>query len=342
METWDKTELETILGCPICQAKGKPVYEDLTDIVFEAAGGKWTINQCQKCSSGFLNPRPNRTSIGKAYAKYYTHGDNKDKNESQILPTVGLLRKAINGRLFLKYGLKIDPHSSLLGHLLNAIPFIGHFFDPLGRSIDLPPHANASLLDFGCGDGRFLIFGSGVGWKAVGVDFDPAAVNAARAQGLNVRLGGFEAIQPGERFDLITLSHVIEHVHDPFETLQKCFSLLNDGGQIVVETPNFDAFGRVRFAEHWRGLECPRHLVLFTEASLRETLQRAGFTAVKCTSRPFISLSMYAESRRLRAGRPAGRRSIKDMLTVVAIYDGIRALIIPSRAEFLRFKARRP
>ena len=41
-----------------------------------------------------------------------------------------------------------------------------------------------------------------------------------------------------EQFDAITLSHVIEHVHDPVEVIRACFNLLKSGGYIWLDTPN--------------------------------------------------------------------------------------------------------
>jgi 2-polyprenyl-3-methyl-5-hydroxy-6-metoxy-1,4-benzoquinol methylase len=339
---WPIGNLEKVGHCPVCKGAGEETYSELTDTVFKCAFGEWTFNSCLSCGSGYLDPRPDRESIGLAYKVYYTHGTSLETKESKILPNRGLIRKAINGRLKIRYGITRRPISYLLGFCLNIIPFIGSFFDPLGRSLHRPPFKGATLLDFGCGDGRFLIFASEMGWRTVGVDFDNNAVLAAKKLGLDVRLGGFEKIQPEERFDAITMSHVIEHMHDPIEAFSKCYSLLNSGGQIAIETPNFDAFGRERFGKFWRGLECPRHLVIFNEKSLGDSLKRVGFTDVKCTSRHFISLPMHAESRCLRDDRPSNSKSMREILNLEAIYDGIRAVFLPSKTEFLKFTAVKP
>lgn len=339
---WPSNEVERLEGCPVCGGAGKIVFTHLTDIVFNCAPGSWTIKSCLDCGSAFLDPRPDEKSIGRAYRVYYTHGKTAEEKESKLLADQGLLRNAINARLNIRYGTTRRPQSLVLGHLLNSIPFIGSFFDPLGRSIHLPPYKGAALLDFGCGDGRFLSFADEMGWRSLGVDFDANAVAVAQGLGLDVRLGGFEALKPEERFDAITMSHVIEHVHDPAKTLEQCFSLLKSEGKIILETPNFDAFGRMRFGEFWRGLECPRHLVIFNQASLRKALESAGFVNIACTSRHFVSLSMYAESRSLRVGKKSGRKSLRDLLDIAAIYDGFRALFQPTRTEFLRFVATKP
>jgi SAM-dependent methyltransferase len=311
-EIWPIEDLETLGCCPVCSCKGSKSFSDLTDIVFNCAPGKWTFNSCDSCKTGYLDPRPNRQSIGRAYEIYYTHGELIETTESQLLPRGGLLRSAINGRLNFLYGTNRMPSSPLLGRILNLLPFIGSFFDPLGRSIQRPPHAHSTLLDFGCGDGRFLSFATEMGWKCVGVDFDSNAVAASKKLGLDVRLGGMDALKSDERFDAITMSHVIEHVHDPVETLLSCYRLLNSGGKIIIETPNFEAFGRYRYGKFWR------------------------------TSRQFISLSMHAESRRLRYGLPTSRKSLRQLLNGAAMVDGVKALFTPKHTEFLRFVASKP
>jgi 2-polyprenyl-3-methyl-5-hydroxy-6-metoxy-1,4-benzoquinol methylase len=339
---WPKDDLEFISACPACGGNGVVYNGNLTDIVFKCAPGEWIMNTCTGCGSGFLDPRPTQQSIHRAYDVYYTHGIDDAVAGTTKLPSKGFLGMAINGRLNLLYGLNRTPSSTVYGRLLASIPFVGPMFDPLGRTLHRPPHSGARLLDFGCGDGRFLLFAREMGWNVVGVDFDEKAVRAARKLDLDVRLGGFEALSPTDRFDAITMSHVIEHMHEPRKTLLKCFQLLNAGGILALETPNFDASGRLRFGPFWRGLEVPRHLILFNETSLYQSLKQAGFVNITCLSRNFVSLAMHADSRNLRAGKPLGRKSLKDMLNPIALFDGLVGIIKSDRREFLKFTASKP
>ena len=68
------------------------------------------------------------------------------------------------------------------------------------------------LLDLGCGNGDYLFIARSAGWDVVGVDADSKAVSVASEKGIDVRLGNIEILDPSkEQFDVITLSHVIEH-----------------------------------------------------------------------------------------------------------------------------------
>jgi 2-polyprenyl-3-methyl-5-hydroxy-6-metoxy-1,4-benzoquinol methylase len=90
--------------------------------------------------------------------------------------------------------------------------------------------------------------------------------------------GGIDALDgQAAIFDVITLSHVIEHVHDVGGTLRACHRLLKPGGRLWLETPNVAALGHKVFGVNWRGLEAPRHLVLFSAPALKQLLQDAGF-----------------------------------------------------------------
>jgi SAM-dependent methyltransferase len=144
---------------------------------------------------------------------------------------------------------------------------------------ELPkPAGRPRLLDVGFGDASFLSRMQAAGWEVAGLELDPNAVEAARSVGLEAAQGTLEdaAYEPGS-FDAITLSHVIEHLHDPVAALATCSRLLRSGGVLWLATPNFDSPGHRRFRRDWFGLDPPRHLVLFNRDALERALARTGF-----------------------------------------------------------------
>ena len=137
-------------------------------------------------------------------------------------------------------------------------------------------------MDIGCGNGSYLLLAQEAGWDVEGLDFDPEAVKICLAAGLNVRVGGIEILQDKKNFyDAITLSHVIEHVHEPAKLLNQILALLKPGGMLWLATPNIDSLLSRRYGSDWRGLEPPRHLVLFNRESLYFLLHQTGFSEVK-------------------------------------------------------------
>lgn len=98
---------------------------------------------------------------------------------------------------------------------------------------------NGSLLEYGCGRGWFLERGGRFFDRAVGLDFNEAAVADCRARGLDVRASELEAIE--ERFNVIVSFQVVEHVANPGETLRQLVRLLQPGGTLIIAVPNEDS-----------------------------------------------------------------------------------------------------
>lgn len=97
--------------------------------------------------------------------------------------------------------------------------------------------------------------------------------------------------------------HVMEHLHKPVPTLADCWKLLKPGGQIVIATPNYGATGREYFGGDWRGLEIPRHLVLFTDQSLWAAMERSGFAVSRPAHPSLNARAMFKLSAKLRRDR---------------------------------------
>ena len=96
-----------------------------------------------------------------------------------------------------------------------------------------------SLLDVGTGIGQFLAVVRPLVSRVSGTEVSSSACQAAkRLYDLDIRHGVLEDISFHERFDVITLFHVVEHVDDPKVTLATCVRLLRDDGMIVMAVPN--------------------------------------------------------------------------------------------------------
>src|SRR5882672_4736086 len=96
----------------------------------------------------------------------------------------------------------------------------------------LRQRAGSRLLELGCGEGKFLSAIADLKHvDAQGIDLSEAAIARARARGLNARCTSIEEILGGqERFEVIFMSHVLEHVEDPLAVVKNCKDLLYPGG----------------------------------------------------------------------------------------------------------------
>jgi SAM-dependent methyltransferase len=106
---------------------------------------------------------------------------------------------------------------------------------------------------------------------------DPRAEAHARRQGHGYFCGRIEDFEAAERFDLVLLLNLIEHVADPERVLARLRAALSEHGVILVKTPNHDSLDARCFRRHnWAGYHCPRHWVLFERESFRALAARAG------------------------------------------------------------------
>jgi SAM-dependent methyltransferase len=287
------------------------LHEGLTDRIWFTAAGSWTLHRCATCRSAFLDPRPDRDTLGLAYERYYTH----DEAPPPPAPTAGGLRAAIaNGYLNAQYGYELGPASRLGPLVATLLPKRRWYADHAVRHLRLEPGRNR-LLDVGCGDGSFLAGMREAGWEVQGLEPDAAAAERVGRSGIPVVDTPLEesSFAPGS-FDAVTLNHVVEHFHDPLEALRICRDVLRRGGTLWLATPNLDSTGHKTFGPAWSGLDPPRHLVLFTRGSLTSAVERAGF-AVRALPTPYMAASSFGLSAAVAAGRdplrsPVTRRTI--------------------------------
>lgn len=134
-----------------------------------------------------------------------------------------------------------------------------------------------AALELGCGDGVMLHALRSRGWEVCGTERTEAMAATARDRyGIRMYVDP-EGPQPGrDRFDLIILFQVLEHLSDPVAALRHAAALLGEGGRIVVGVPNRGSWQAAFGGGVWFHLDVPRHLVHFTPAALEATAARAG------------------------------------------------------------------
>ena len=280
---WPVTDLESVQTCPLCGEKSRErVYSELSDKHLFGAPGLWTLYECRNCRTGYLDPRPTAGSIGRAYERYYTHDSPDKAPRSRVAWYATAFAGLVNGYSNWRYGTKFRPSTRWGIVAALCLPGKRSLLDRKFRHWPFKRHGGEKLLDVGLGSGAFLELAHAAGWAVTGVDLDQKTVKNARDKGLNAIFGDIEALMSeAETFDYITISHVIEHVYDPRAVLGCAYRLLKPGGKIWIETPNWHAIGRRIYGSSWRGLEPPRHVVLFSWDALVELLERTGFSDVK-------------------------------------------------------------
>jgi len=246
--------MQTLTNCPICNGTSITNYEDIKD--FAISGEVFSISICKDCSFLFTNPRPDETEIIPYYQSdnYISHHSNK----KGVVTTVYRKIRSI----MLKRKTKL----------------INSFTTPESRTI----------LDIGCGTGEFLNEAKQLGWKTIGLEPDADARNMA------VNNYQLEVNSPEElfnlkptTFDIITMWHVLEHVHLINEYLKKISEILKSQGRLIIAVPNYNSDDCIAYKGYWAGWDLPRHLYHFSKTTMELIGKKHGFSLQQVLPMPF-------------------------------------------------------
>lgn len=176
----------------------------------------------------------------------------------------------------------------------------------------VPP---GTLLDLGCGDGTVLWLARRDGWAVKGVELYPEQTALVRdTLGLDVETSDIMSYDGRPMtYDVVVLTHVLEHLPDPVAALRKIRELLKSGGVAVLEFPNIDAFDarlrrvlerlrvhRRRYAPSY----VPGHVQEFCRTSFAFAAERAGLI-LEVWETYAVSPLKYALFRRVPIGNKA-------------------------------------
>lgn len=137
------------------------------------------------------------------------------------------------------------------------------------------------LLDFGCGDGKFLGLGTALGFASFGIDFSTS--RRARAERFGVLIASsLDELRrlTGDGFDCVTLFEVLEHVSEPRDLLDALRSLMLPEGLLLIETPNCSGISVPRSFDDFHKVQPLEHVNHFTPKTLKAICEHAGFVAV--------------------------------------------------------------
>jgi len=182
-----------------------------------------------------------------------------------------------------EYYTEISTEKSKFNYCLNLIK---SFLDHQNRKM-----AGQRLLDIGCGDGYFISLCQNLGIDSYGYDISPAVVDYAKRKGLKV----FAALNKiTDKFDIITMFDVLEHMENPRCELEDLAKLLKDNGLIFIETPRkcladfylsiLEVLGVAR-----NNRISAEHLQLFTDNSLQKLFDQLPYKIIFIKNKTSLS-----------------------------------------------------
>lgn len=159
-----------------------------------------------------------------------------------------------------------------------------------------------SILDFGSGNGYYSFLLLELGFKDIqAFDFDEKT--KLSFEGSDVKFTTSEKEITSEKYDIILLNHVIEHVPAPRELIKMLYRLLNKKGVLYIRTPNNQSICSVYFKEFWRGWETPRHLNIFNTCSMENLLTNNKDYKISTSNEMFIGIFLSSYNYKFKKNR---------------------------------------
>jgi SAM-dependent methyltransferase len=298
--------VERVDACPVCAGSESTPYACGYDYELGTCANRWTFVRCTGCGHVWLNPRPAVAALETIYPPHYYAYNYRDV---------------------------VNPFALRAKERLDSIKLRG-ILRALGRT-------PASVLDVGCGDGRYLRQFNRLDVPAdacFGLELDRAAVDRLAESGYPVYCERVEDTDkiPERGIDLITMFHVIEHVDDPARVVTRLRNWLAPDGLLALETPNIESLDERLFHESfWGGYHIPRHWNLFSQKTIGDLMHRCGFEVVALRYQTGHSFWMYSIHHRLRYGPHAQPRlanffdPMRNVVPLAAFtgFDTVRARI---------------
>ncbi|MCO4781854.1 MAG: class I SAM-dependent methyltransferase [Candidatus Cloacimonetes bacterium] len=236
----EKQDTFVNIQCPVCDVDGNFIY-------FKYG---FSHDKCQKCCTVWCNPRPTEASL----VEYYATSESA-KMWTSILVSTDTSRKQ------LQYQPRVD---SLIATLKQDLSFIAD-----------------KAVDLGAGSGAFALCLQNKDYfsEVIAIDFDEDCVNVCKQLQLKAMVGSVDQIEEGSA-NLITMNDMIEHLFDPKDFLERCYSSLANNGYISIACPNGEGFDFKLMGENTVNIVPPEHLNYFNPDSLSMLLVKAGFQIV--------------------------------------------------------------
>lgn len=160
------------------------------------------------------------------------------------------------------------------------------------------------ILDIGCGTGEFLSTMKSAGWKTLGLEPDDGARSQAQSNhGLEVKEQDHLFQISDANFDIVSMWHVLEHVHRLHPYLDQIHKVLDPNGKLIIAVPNYQSKDADIYQEHWAAYDVPRHLYHFSPKSMEMLLNSHGFELVQKKLMPFDGFYVSMLSEKYKYGK---------------------------------------
>jgi 2-polyprenyl-3-methyl-5-hydroxy-6-metoxy-1,4-benzoquinol methylase len=230
-------------NCPVCGSLHIFPFLSVSD--YTVSKEEFPVDECKDCSARFTQNIPVAEEIGPYYKseEYISHTDTS---------------KGLINRLYQSVRNRTVKQKRKLIERITAVK-------------------GGKLLDVGSGTGFFAAEMQKNGWQVIGLEPDADARKVAAASNNIILQDLKEFFQlPVNSFDAITLWHVLEHVHELHDYMDRLKLLLKDEGKLIIAVPNYTAKDAVIYGRYWAAYDVPRHLYHFSPKAMKVLVEKHG------------------------------------------------------------------
>lgn len=251
-------QMQPYFTCPVCKNDALTLSLHCTD--YSLTQEQFDIIECPNCTLRSTFPKPPIDKI----APYYNFTDyisHTDINEGWMNKLYHTIRKRT---------------------LAQKTKWIQSLFTGF----------KGNILEIGAGTGAFANAMTNKGWNVTALEPDELTRKRAK-ENYNVELLPIESLYnlPQNSFDVITLWHVLEHVHDLNGYFDAFRNLLKHNGRLIIAVPNYTSFDAKYYKSFWAAYDVPRHLYHFSPKSMKTLSDHYNFKIV--ATRPMWFDSFY-------------------------------------------------
>ncbi|MBS1916418.1 MAG: class I SAM-dependent methyltransferase [Bacteroidetes bacterium] len=258
--------------CPVCGSSALQKMLSATD--YTVSKKEFDIYECADCRLRFTQNVPGMQSIGAYYQspEYISHTDSRK----------GFINSAY--------------------HFVRKLTLSGKRKTIVSSS----GKNSGKLLDIGAGTGAFAHYMQEHDWDVTGMEPDQdTRKRAAALHNINLLPADTFFNLSAATFDVITMWHVLEHVHDLHNYIDQLRNVLKDNGIIFIAVPNYTSYDADVYNEYWAAYDVPRHLYHFSPQSIRKLLTQHGLELKDIKPMWFDSFYISFLSERYRKGNLA-------------------------------------